>query len=141
MNLTVVDYSDFYFGSVLEIPLPARRGGKLVVVTNGSQRYAVFSPRGLSAYHASIVERFLRQQGVEGRYDPRGEVFRFDSRDWAVEGGAHWTLDDATGVLNLFGHSQAYGSLDLSKLAQELAGTGAFSVVVSSGTPHAGTKA
>lgn len=63
----------------------------------------------------------------------------FDSSGWVIEGGAHWTLDDATGVLNLFGHSQAYGPADLPKLTQELAGTGAFPVVASSGGPLAST--
>jgi hypothetical protein len=60
MKLIIIDYSEFYFAILNDAPVPQKRGGKFVVMTNGSHRYAVFSPGGLSTYHANIIERLCR---------------------------------------------------------------------------------
>ena len=129
MGLTVIDYSEVYFALLNDAPVPTRRGGKFVVMTNGDRRYAVFSPRELSAYHANVVERFLWQQGIKGRYNEKGDLFRFVSGDWEVEGGGHWELDEAEGILQISGYSKSYGGVDLDGLASQLRQTDAFRAI------------
>jgi len=53
MQLRFVDYCPMYFTELLEQPMPLHRGGKFVVLHNATIRYAVFSPRPFSAYHAT----------------------------------------------------------------------------------------
>ena len=120
MQLNVVDYSEVYFQLMRETAIPSRRGGKFIVVRNGTQRYAVFSPRGLSTYHANIVERFLQSQGIQGRYNPKGDEFHFNSPDWEIEGGGHWEIDETKPVLRISGASLAYGGFNGPALAAEL---------------------
>ncbi len=120
MEFRFVDYCPLYFTELREQPVPSHREGKFVVLRNAVARYAVFSPRQLSTYHANIVERFLWGQGIPGRYNAKRDVFTFDAPDWQVEGGAHWERDDDKGVLRLHGGSHAYGGLDLAPLAAEL---------------------
>ena len=119
MRLRIVDYSLLYFTELREQPLPSHREGKFVVLRNSAARYLVFSPRQLSVYHANIVERFLRGEGIPGQYNAKRDIFTFDAPDWQVEGGAHWQRDDTKGVLAIHGASQAYGGLDLVTLAAE----------------------
>lgn len=120
MRLRCVDYCPLYFTELREQPLPSHREGKVVVLRGPAVRYAVFSPRQLSTYHANIVERFLWGEGISGWYNAKRDAFLFDAPDWRVEGGAHWERDDAQGVLHLYGTSLAYGGLDLAPLAAEL---------------------
>jgi hypothetical protein len=120
MQLRFVDYCPLYFTELREQPVPSHREGKFVLLRNAATRYAVFSPRQLSTYHANIVERFLWGQGIPGRYNAKHDVFTFDAPDWHVEGGAHWERDDDKGVLRLYGGSRAYGGLDLAPLAAAL---------------------
>lgn len=120
MQLRFVDYCPLYFTELREQPVPSHREGKFVLLRNAATRYAVFSPRQLSTYHANIVERFLWGRGISGQYNAKHDVFTFDAPDWHVEGGAHWERDDDKGVLRLYGGSRAYGGLDLTPLAAEL---------------------
>jgi hypothetical protein len=120
MQLRFVDYCLLYFTELREQPLPSHREGKVVVLRSPAVRYAVFSPRQLSTYHANIVERFLLGEGISGQYNAKRDAFMFDAPDWQVEGGAHWERDDAQGVVRLYGRSQVYGGLDLAPLAAEL---------------------
>jgi hypothetical protein len=126
MKLTAIDYSEVCFALLEDSPVPRKRGGKFVVMTNGDRHYAVFSPRELSAYHANIIERFLQQEGIQGRYNEKGDVFYFSSAEWKVDGGGFWELDESRGLLQLSGNSQSYGGADLQRLAAELNHTDTF---------------
>jgi hypothetical protein len=126
MGLIVIDYSEVYFTLLNDTPVPHKRSGKFVVMSNGGQRYAVFSPHELSTYHANIIERFLRQHGIQGRYNEKGGFFHFTPTIWAVEGGGYWELDDAGGTLQISGSSKSYGSVDFQALAVELHLTDTF---------------
>ncbi len=126
MQLSVLDYSEVYFQLMRETAVPSRRGGKFIVARNGVQRYAVFSPQGLSTYHANIVERFLHSQGIQGTYNPKGDEFHFNSSDWDIEGGGHWEIDETKAVLRISGSSLAYGGFDEPALAAELRCARAF---------------
>jgi len=126
MQLEVLDYSGVYFQLMREMGIPSRRGGKFIVARNGTWRYAVFSPQGLSTYHANIVERFLDSQGVQGWYNRKGDEFHFDSPDWEIEGGGHWEIDETKAVLRISGSSLAFGGFDAPALAAELRRVRAF---------------
>ena len=102
------------------------REWKFIVMAGDEGRYAAFSPRELSVYHADIVERLLLQHGVRGRYNMKGDVYYYDVPGWTVEGGGLWRLDQRQPALELFGHSASYGRLDLEAVAAELRQAGAF---------------
>ncbi|MBC8872901.1 MAG: hypothetical protein H8E44_25990 [Planctomycetes bacterium] len=126
MAITVVDYSDVYFAEIKEGEVPRRRDGKFVLMANNGNRFAVFSPRGLSFYHANIVERFLSLQGIGGQYNAKRDSFQPQPSTWEILGGGHWQLDEEQGTLRLFGRSQAYGGVDLEALADQLRSVDGF---------------
>jgi hypothetical protein len=126
MDLTVVDYSNLCFAVLQKTRVPPRREGKFVVIGNGRERFAVFSPRELSVYHANIVERFMLDRGIRGQYNLKGDVYYFDAPAWTVEGGALWRFDRQPGILEIFGRSGGYGGLDLEEVACQLRAAGAF---------------
>ena len=123
MSLTVIDYSDQCLDPA---SLRQPRRGKFVVLRDGTGHHAAFAPSELAAYHANIVERFLRDVGVGGAYNRKGDVYHAGASHWKVEGGGHWEFDPARGVVGLCGASLAYGGLDLEAFADELRQTGAF---------------
>ncbi len=123
MTFDVIDYIAECFA---EGGLPARITGKFVVLRNGEHRVAVFAPRELAVYHANIVERFLAGRGIAGRYNPRGDAFRPATDAWHIEGGGLWDWDRAGGLVEIYGRSRSYGSVELDLLAADLRETGAF---------------
>ena len=124
--LNVIDYSHLHYVLLHDDRIPPRREGKFVVMKNGDKRHVVFSPRGLSVFHANIVERFLNERGITGQYNAKRDVFYFLSSEWEVEGGGHWSLDETGGSLCISGKSLAYGSVDLEELALQLGSVEAF---------------
>ena len=120
MALTIIDYSEVFFVQMEQGVMPRQRDGKFVLVANHHELYAVFSPRGLSCYHANIIERFLTLRGLEGQYNTKRDVFHPDSPDWQILGGGLWKVDDDEGTLRLYGYSQAYGGVDLPVFAEEV---------------------
>jgi hypothetical protein len=71
MALSVVDYREVYYIVLNDDQIPRKCGGKFVLIENGDERFAVFSPKDLSRYHANIVERFLSLRGVPGYYNDK----------------------------------------------------------------------
>lgn len=124
MKLTVVDYSEVYFVTLHDGEIPRKRDGKFVLLDNANDRYVIFSPRGLSRYHANIVDRFLGLRGIKGRYNAKRDAFLPESQDWEIVGGGHWTVDEDEGTLRLYGFSQAYGGVDLRELGEHLRAAG-----------------
>lgn len=123
MSLNVIDYSETCLDAdALRQP----RRGKFIVLSNRIQRFAAFAPTELAVYHANIVERFLRDVGVSGVYNDKGDVFAFASAQWSIEGGGHWELDPERRLLAIWGQSLSYGPVDLDSLAADLSETGAF---------------
>lgn len=123
MSFAVIDYIAECFA---EGELPARITGKFIVLGNGERRVAVFAPRELAVYHANIVERFLAELGVGGWYNAKGDVFDVDSDAWRIEGGGHWEWDREGGLVEIYGESRSYGSVELDLLAADLRESGAF---------------
>jgi len=126
MPLEVIDYSHVYYEVLHQSAVPPQRGGKLIVVRHGKARYAAFSPAGLSEFHANILERFLSERGVGGRYNDQLDHFHPDDPAWQIEGGAHWGLDEGQRLLRLHAKSIAYGPVNLPALAEELRQANAF---------------
>lgn len=112
----VVDYCDSHFEE-----LPPRRGGKFIQLKDERDEFIVFSPSGHTVYHANIAEEFFRSQNVEGRYNARQDHFTHDDDGWKIVGGGHWSVDEHSGTLELFGTSIAYGRFnDDDELARKL---------------------
>ena len=126
MPLTVLDFSDVYFVVLQKGSVPPVRQGKFIVMTGGGGRYAAFSPRELSVYHANVLERLLLRHGIRGQYNMKGDVYDYDAPGWTVEGGGLWRLDGRQGTLEISGRSASYGGVDLEELAGELHRAGAF---------------
>ena len=126
MSLSVVDFSDVYFTILQKGTVPPVRQGKFVVMAHEGKRWAAFSPRQLSIYHANIVERLLLRHSIRGQYNMKGDVYDYDAPEWTIEGGGLWRLDGQQGKLELFGRSASYGGVDLEELAGELRQAMAF---------------
>lgn len=126
MVLKVIDYSKIYFVDLCEEEMPPLRKGKFVVLENSEEKCVIFSPYGLSKYHANIVERFLKDLKIEGSYNSKGDHYFPDSSKWQILGGGHWKMDEEEGSLVLWGFSQSYGGVDLKELAEELLERGIY---------------
>jgi hypothetical protein len=117
--LAVIDYCEVAFELLLRQPVPARRGGKFIVLINAGKKYVVFSPKELTAFHADIARRFFELNRIACNTDAK--CCQPGDSAWQVPGGAHWTMDDHARTLVLFGASDAYGGVDLHELVMELA--------------------
>ena len=124
MTFTIVDYRQVYFVVLNNGHIPPRCRGKFVLVSNRDEQFAVFSPGGMSRFHADIVERFLSLRGVTGQYNAKRDHYNCNSSEWEIQGGGHWELDEEKGRLLIFGRSQAYGRVDLDELATRLLDAG-----------------
>ena len=115
MIFELIDYSDSYYREILGQELPEVRSGKFVQIRDEEEgrEYLVLSPKGLSAYHANIVERFCRLgRKIGGDYTPKKDSFRIRDSSWSVTGGGSWMIDSKNRILDLAGASQAYGRFD-----------------------------
>ncbi len=126
MSLIVIDYSEEYFVCLQQGEIPQQRYGKFVLLANHDEEYVIFSPQGLSQYHANIVERFLASRSLAGLYNHKRDHFYPDSDAWKICGGGHWEIDEEMGTLRIFGSSQAYGAVELHQLSEKLHLAGGF---------------
>lgn len=121
MKPVVIDYSPFYYSTIVKKAVPAKRAGKFIQIRDGEKEYVVFSPKDLSQYHANIAERFFEDQGVPGTYNQKGDHFAVSSTEWEIIGGGVWTINDKEKSLRLSGSSLAYGKYDRRGLQERLA--------------------
>ncbi len=120
MPFIVVDYREVYHVLLNEEPVPQNCRGKFVLIARDNEQFAVFSPEGMSRYHANIVDRFFSLRGINGHYNKKGDHFEPRCFDWQIHGGGHWELNEPEGTLAIFGCSEAYGEVDLQDLANLL---------------------
>lgn len=126
MNLEYVDYSPLWFCDINNESLPNKRSGKFILITNGSSRWAVFSPAELSKWHANIAERFCNQHRIAGVYNAAQTKYNIHDKEWDIMGGGKWEIDDEQSMIVIFGASDAYGRVDLKLLANQLKEKGVF---------------
>ena len=112
MEFRFIDYSyTYYVGR--KGPIPASRGGKFVQLRNAYYEYVVLAPVKMSAYHANIVERFCRDERIEGKYRSRKmDDYQLRAAGWEIVGGGFWQMEEKKKWLSLRGASQAYGRFD-----------------------------
>lgn len=130
MDFKFLDYSAEFFGAGA---VPPAREGKFVQMRSPSAEFIVLSPRGMSAYHANIVERFsLDYPEIKGAYNKKRDSFRVLTPGWEAAGGGFWRMDEAQKTLELGGASQAYGTFDRDGLVKRLeSALPGFRVIVS----------
>lgn len=116
MDFNVIDYSGRYFPS----SLPAKRGGKFILVLSEDSEYLVMSPREQSTFHANIVERFFSELGISGRYNHKRDSYSISHTSWEIMGGGHWEIDENSCFLTLSGTSMAYGRFHSPGLARKV---------------------
>ncbi len=126
MELNIIDYSSLWFCDINKEPLPAKRNGKFILLINETSRWAVFSPKALSPYHANIAERFCSQQNIPGTYNAAKSKYYISDPTWNINGGGRWDIDDEQNLLTIYGSSDAYGSLDLHGLSRMIEETGKY---------------
>lgn len=124
MPFSVVDYREVHYVVLNNDQIPQECRGKFVLIASDDEQFAVFSPQGLSRYHANIVERFLSLRSVSGYYNDKRDRYDTHSPDWQILGGGRWELNGEKGTLCIFGFSQAYGGVDLNELAASLLDAG-----------------
>ncbi len=126
MKTVFIDYSELYYSGGKNAPLPEKRSGKFVQLRKADVEYLVFSPSGLTAYHADIVERFCRDRNIGGVYNPGKKRFDIHDPDWTVAGGGKFEVDGLGKRLRLFDNSMAYGRFKSRGLRERILQTGAF---------------
>ena len=119
---TWIDYSETYYRVICKAPVPSRREGKFVQLDNDETEYVVLSPRGLSVFHANIVERFCVLHEIRGHYNAQFNLFTIDDSDIDIVGGGFWEIDEMKRLLYMFGTSQAYGSFRVTNLKEKVLG-------------------
>lgn len=117
-----VDYSEMYYQVICKASVPSRRGGKFVQLENDETEYVVLSPKGLSVFHANIVERFCALHEIQGHYNTQFNLFTIDDSDIDIVGGGFWEIDDMKRLLYMFGTSQAYGAFRVTNLKEKVLG-------------------
>jgi len=120
MRTTVIDCSRSP-GPGYPAPEPVRKGKFVQIWQGDAAEYFVCAPRALATYHANLVQRFLDERGVAGRYNEKRDTFWHDDERWVVLGGGHFTLDTQARTLWLSGASMAYGTFEPAGLAERLA--------------------
>lgn len=116
-----IDYTLFYYSTVIRKPVPPVISGKFIQVANRTTLYLIFSPKDFTKYHANIVERFCMDKGIEGSYDAKREKFFIRDQAWQVTGGGMFERDGNKKAIKLYGNSMAYGKFDAEGL-RELVG-------------------
>jgi hypothetical protein len=116
----LLDYSDIYYRAIGKASVPDKRLGKFVLIRNDGTEYLVLSPKGLSVYHANIVERFFTRLKIRGDYNGKGDFYEIHENGWEVRGGGIWAINDADRLLHLSGSSQAYGRYDRTGLRDKI---------------------
>jgi hypothetical protein len=127
MPVVLIDYTPFYFTSVLHAPLAPVVTGKFVQIRNGNRLYLVLSPRDFTKYHASIVERFCMDKGIEGSYDAKREKFTIIDHEWVIVGGGKFERDANKKAITLYDNSMAYGKFDANGLEETIRSLPEFS--------------
>ena len=124
MNFHFLDYSQIYFQELLKAPIPSKRSGKFVQITNSDtdDEFLVLSPKEFSKYHATIVERFCLLHGkVPGSYSSsKKDHFVISDSGWQILGGGMWAIDEEKRTLTLGGRSTAYGTFDSLDLKNKI---------------------
>lgn len=115
-----LDYSEIYYRAIGKTSIPDKRLGKFVQIRNDGTEYLVLSPKGLSVYHANIVERFLTRRKISGKYNGKGDHYEIKGEGWEVLGGGMWAINETDRLLHLSGSSQAYGQYDRSGLREKI---------------------
>ena len=125
--MTFIDYTPFYFSSIIGTAIPSLVTGKFVQIRNGNALYLIFSPKEFTKYHANIVERFCMDKGVEGRYDSKREKFFLQDQAWGIVGGGKFERDTNKKTIKLFDNSMAYGKFKSEGLKEALTALPEFS--------------
>jgi hypothetical protein len=122
MLFSLVDYSAAYFSGIAKQRVPVKRSGKFVQIINivFQKEYFVMSPKGLSVYHANIVERFCLENNIVGQYNAKKDFFRIRDSEWAVAGGGMFEINDKAKIIRVSGASVAYGSFCCDGLKDKL---------------------
>lgn len=115
-----LDYSEIYYQTTGKTSVPDKRLGKFVQIRNDGTEYLVLSPKGLSVYHANIVERFFTQREIKGRYNGKGDQYEIDEEGWEILGGGLWAINETDRFLHLSGSSQTYGQYERSGLQEKI---------------------
>ena len=127
MHKVLIDYTPFYFTSVLHAPLSPVVAGKFVQIRNGNTLYLVLSPGDFTKYHANIVDRFCMDNGIEGSYDAKREKFAITDQAWVIVGGGKFERDANKKTIKLYDNSMAYGKFDATGLKEMLGAIPDFS--------------
>jgi hypothetical protein len=120
MNIAIVDYSEFYYSSMLKTDLPDVRSGKFVQIRNDDTEYLVFSPAQLTPYHAGLIERFCLEAGLEGSYDSERKRYNIHDPAWVIVGGGKFEIDRIKETVRLYDDSMAYGKFDSEGLKEKI---------------------
>ena len=119
MSFVFIDYADRNdLGK--EKALPIKRAGKFVQIRHDDMEYLIFSPKELTPYHANIVERFCRENALNGSYVGEEKRFAIYEPRWAVAGGGKFEIDGQVGFIRLYDNSMAYGRFDAVGLREKL---------------------
>ncbi|MEK6742226.1 MAG: hypothetical protein AABZ15_01360 [Nitrospirota bacterium] len=123
MSPIIIDYTPFYYTSIVGTPIPTVTIGKFVQIRNGNTLYLVLSPKEFTKYHANIVERFCMDKGIEGSYNAKRDKFTITDQAWQIVGGGKFERDANKKAIKLYDNSMAYGKFDTTGLREML---GAF---------------
>jgi hypothetical protein len=107
-----IDYTGQYYQDVAGLRMPGKRGGKFVQLRHGNIEYLIFAPKEYIKYHANLVERFCRDNGIIGSYDRERKRFDIEDPSWVVSGGGKFEIDSESGQIRLYEDSMAYGKFD-----------------------------
>ena len=117
MGFCVVDFSSVQYPD----GMPAVRQGKFLhLLEGGEKELLVMSPYELSMFHAQILERHCKINGVEGRFIRKPELYEVIGADIEVIGGGHWKLNETEFQLRLFGESTVYGKFRAQGLLEKV---------------------
>ena len=120
MAFFFIHYARLFYQAVAKTAVPSLITGKFVQLRNGPNDYLVFSPKEFTKYHAHIIERFCMDNGLEGKFDVKGERYSITDTAWKIMGGGKYEIDSVQKTLRLYDDSMAYGKFRKAGLAKSI---------------------
>ena len=93
---------------------------KFVLLSHGDSLYLAYAPVEQCRYHAQVLERFCRAEGIPALWNQRPERLELYDREWRIHGGGWLRLDRAAGTVRLYGRSSVYGPFERSLVSGRL---------------------
>jgi hypothetical protein len=99
---------------------------KFVLLTHGDIIVMLMGPVDSFPYHATLVERYCRDNEIPACWVHKPDLLEIFDRDVEVRGGGQLDIFPEDGILKIYGFSSAYGPCNSEYLKKFISGHSFF---------------